>query len=277
MPHYKSSKSQIDKLGERLKAGTYTPDDLRMLDEYRRSFDAAHEQVIRAIRQIGEMPTSRRAKSNASIVAKLLRERTRLSKMQDISGCRVVVSGIMEQEQTVESLKAAFPSVTIIDRRNTPSHGYRAVHIIVESSERHVEVQVRTSLQHMWAELSERSSDVLGPQIKYGGGPDFWRRILMRCTEGVAAYEETEATYGTVANMYTEIQKACENLAADLVLDECPEQDPQTNLNDLRRRMLMVEREIDELQRRLTELRSVAVEVFNTAISMVDGWRNQKE
>ena len=43
---------------------------------------------------------------------------------------------------------------------------------------RDVEIQIRTTLQHLWAELSERSSDVLDPDIKYGGGPAAWREFL---------------------------------------------------------------------------------------------------
>jgi ppGpp synthetase/RelA/SpoT-type nucleotidyltranferase len=37
----------------------------------------------------------------------------------------------------------------VIDRREKPSHGYRAVHVIVECGGRMVEIQVRTELQHL--------------------------------------------------------------------------------------------------------------------------------
>jgi len=65
-----------------------------------------------------------------------------------------------------------FQKVTIVDRREQPSHGYRAVHAIVELNEKQIEVQVRTSLQHLWAELSEKFSDVVNPGIKYGYGDE---------------------------------------------------------------------------------------------------------
>jgi hypothetical protein len=40
------SKTQIDKLGERLRKGNVTEDDLRLLDEYRLSFSEAYEFVV---------------------------------------------------------------------------------------------------------------------------------------------------------------------------------------------------------------------------------------
>ena len=186
------SKTQIDRLGDRLKIGSHTESDLRLLDDYRRSFGEAYESVIRTIRQRGEFPTGRLAKSTVSIVEKLRREKIRLSQMQDIAGCRVVVTNVLEQDRFVSTLKADFPEATVIDRRDNPSYGYRAVHIIVEISGKPIEIQVRSSLQHLWAEVSEKSSDVLDPTIKYGGGTDSWRNFLTSSSESVASYEEFE-------------------------------------------------------------------------------------
>ena len=41
-----------------------------------------------------------------------------------------------------------------------------------------IEIQVRTSLQHLWAELSEKLSDVVDRSAKYGGGNKSVRMIL---------------------------------------------------------------------------------------------------
>ena len=60
----------------------------------------------------------------------------------------------------------------MVDRRATPSHGYRAVHVIVSMDRHLAEVQVRTELQHRWAMLVERFADAWVQQIKYGGPPD---------------------------------------------------------------------------------------------------------
>src|SRR5437868_11476708 len=69
------------------------------------------------------------------------------------------------------------------------------LHIIAEIFGKPIEIQVRTSLQHLWAEVSEKSSDVLDPTIKYGGGSKSWRNFLTKSSESVALYEEFEKQY----------------------------------------------------------------------------------
>ena len=125
------SKTSIDQLGDRLRKGNLSEGDLRLLDTYRRSFSPSYEMVIDTIRTtVGLAPTGRPAKSTTSITEKLQRETIRLTQMQDIAGCRLVVADIDAQNATVEALKRAFSSVDVVDRRRRPSHGYRAVHLI---------------------------------------------------------------------------------------------------------------------------------------------------
>jgi hypothetical protein len=89
------TKSQVDRLGERLKTGSISDVDLIALDEYRRSFGALYDRVVTAIRDnLGLLPTGRPAKSTTSIVEKLHRETIRLSQIQDIAGCRLLVSDL---------------------------------------------------------------------------------------------------------------------------------------------------------------------------------------
>lgn len=78
-----ASKSQIDRLGDRLRTGQFTDDDLRELDAYRQSFVGAYEAVISAIRsELTLVPTGRPAKSSTAIVDKLRRETIRLSQSE---------------------------------------------------------------------------------------------------------------------------------------------------------------------------------------------------
>lgn len=187
------SNNQIDRLGNRLRGGTLTESDLRMLDDYRRSFGEAYEIVIAAIReQLLLQPTGRPAKSTGSIVEKLHRESIRMVQIQDIAGCRIVVADIREQDGVVASLLKAFPQAVIVDRRAAPSYGYRAVHVIVRIFAKSVEIQVRTLLQHLWAELSEKLADVIHPEIKYGGGPEVIKGILDSSSDVVARLEGAE-------------------------------------------------------------------------------------
>ena len=169
--------------------------DLKSFDEYRRSFGEAYATVVQTIReQLHLEPTGRPAKSTTSIIDKLRRESIRLTQIQDVAGCRIIVADVAEQERVVMSLSAAFPTATVVDRRAKPSHGYRAVHIIVSVAAKLVEIQIRTFMQHVWAETSEKLSDTIDPGLKYGEGPDAYKVMLTHASRGVAAVELLEST-----------------------------------------------------------------------------------
>jgi putative GTP pyrophosphokinase len=187
------SKTQIDRLGNRLRKGDITDADLRLLDEYRRSFSDAYEFVVGAIRnELRLEPTGRPAKSTTSIAEKLLRESIRLTQIQDIAGCRIVVPEITDQNRVVESLTKLFNNASIMDRRKQPSHGYRAVHVVADCGDKLVEIQVRTQLQHLWAEQSEKLSDVVDRTIKYGGGDERTQELLRVSSDVIAGVESLE-------------------------------------------------------------------------------------
>jgi len=113
--------------------------------------------------------------------------------MQDIAGCRVIVGDVLKQDEVVKCLTKAFADTSVVDRRVTPSYGYRAVHVIVYKHSIPVEVQVRTELEHSWAQLSEKLSDVVGPSVKYGGGPEQLKSKLLRLSEIVGKAEAVES------------------------------------------------------------------------------------
>jgi len=187
------SKTQTDRLGDRLRKGKVGDDDLRQLDDFRRSFAGAYEEVVAIVRKVAHLePTGRPAKSTTSIIEKLRRETIRLSQVQDIAGCRVVVQDVAAQDSAVAQLKARLPNAVVVDRRKQPSHGYRAVHIIATAKGKPVEIQVRTELQHLWAQLSEKLSDLIDPAIKYGGGTPEARAVMSMGSEHIAELEEFE-------------------------------------------------------------------------------------
>jgi putative GTP pyrophosphokinase len=187
------SKTQVDRLGDRLKEGEPSEADLRLLDEYRRSFGEVYDFVVSAIRNDLHLePTGRPAKSTKSIVDKLRRESIRLSQIQDIAGCRLLVTDLDEQDRVTEAVATTLKDVAIVDRREKPSHGYRAVHVVVRRQEVLVEIQVRTVMQHLWAESSEKFSDVVDIAIKYGGGNAALRFALDRASSTIALFESSE-------------------------------------------------------------------------------------
>lgn len=187
------SKTQIDRLGDRLRKGIISEADLKMLDDYRKSFGVVYGEVIRTIEDFNLKQTGRPAKSTTSIVDKLNRESIRLSQIQDMAGCRIVVENIQTQNKVVDRMRDAFSSLVVIDRRLKPSYGYRAVHLVIKIDTKLIEVQVRTLLQHEWAELSERFSDKIDPSIKYGGGIKIIQENLLSLSQHYENYEKLEA------------------------------------------------------------------------------------
>jgi ppGpp synthetase/RelA/SpoT-type nucleotidyltranferase len=96
-----------------------------------------------------------------------------IAQIRDFAGLRVVVhDGRSAQDDVARRIAALFPDATrppkFIDRRADPRAGYRAVHLEVRRDGVAIEVQIRTSLQHRWAELFERAADRLGRGLRYG-------------------------------------------------------------------------------------------------------------
>lgn len=188
------SKTQIDLLGERLKKGSRTEEDLTLLDAYRRTFRTPFEKMTRKIREKLKLdPSGRPAKSTSSVIDKLQRESTRLSQIQDIAGCRVVVDNTLKQVVVDLELQECFPGARRVDRLENPKYGYRAIHIIPTIDEKPIEIQVRSLLQHLWAELSEKYADKFGQDIKYGSGEDVIRTDLSELSGLIAESESLES------------------------------------------------------------------------------------
>jgi ppGpp synthetase/RelA/SpoT-type nucleotidyltranferase len=163
------SRSQIDQLGRRLRGSDPTIEDLKLLERMRSLYEEPLTEVIAVLVGLGLEPGSR-SKTTGTIVDKLRRiPELRLSEMQDLAGTRVVVGMTRgEQDVLVEQITARFDNPRIVDRRARPSHGYRAVHIIVRVQGRPVEIQIRTRLQDLWAQIMERLADDWGRGIRYG-------------------------------------------------------------------------------------------------------------
>jgi len=134
-------------------------------------------------------------------VEKLHRESIRLTQIQDIAGCRLIVPDVVTQVTVVQSFKNLFERTTIIDRRQKPSHGYHAIHVIVSCLDKTVEIQVRTSLQQLRAEISEKFSDVIDSSIKYGGGNEDIRKYLTESHLYIAQAEKVEMLLEKIQTM----------------------------------------------------------------------------
>ncbi|HEY3610464.1 MAG TPA: hypothetical protein VGL06_23385 [Pseudonocardiaceae bacterium] len=174
------SGNQLKNLTTRLRDGKETPEDLHALADvllyYQRVLAAAHTDVERLCAAMPHAePMAPRVKTLKTTLEKLHRqpELRSLAQIRDLAGMRVVVHGTRADQdelvrQIAELCRDDERPVKIIDRRVDPRAGYRAVHLEVRRDRILIEIQVRTTLQHRWAELFGRAADKLGRGLRYG-------------------------------------------------------------------------------------------------------------
>jgi ppGpp synthetase/RelA/SpoT-type nucleotidyltranferase len=169
------SRSALDKLGKRLAADSVVSDaDLDLLLEVLTAYQAALDETQQRLRALGYSPTSR-TKTTSVLIDKLRREHSSLKSVQDIAGTRILCEDRDEQDEIVEAILSCFADGSrepkVKDRRAEPSHGYRAVHVVVTVQDLPVEIQIRTVSQDRWAQIVESLGDRWGRQIRYGQPP----------------------------------------------------------------------------------------------------------
>ena len=183
------SRRQIDRLGDRLRAGV-TLEDRDILDTYRDAFFGVLLLVTFDLGRLGIGESDGgRVKRPESVIAKLQRDsRIRLSRMQDLAGCRLVANDKAEQDEIYARLQEDFDIYRAYDIRESPHSGYRAVHVVVRRDDKFVEVQVRTRNQRRWAILSEQAT-AYDSAVKYGGGDTAIRQALDALSDSLWAYD----------------------------------------------------------------------------------------
>lgn len=173
-PEFIYSKRELGRVGESLKGVVLgeTPEQLQnaqWLFQIANSWRASHFLPMNSIRRelaghVGRLSlggvTASRLKRMVSIRQKLRRFNIKISHMQDIGGCRVVLPTISD----LEILSESFLDKTrhyLINRKDyilePKADGYRCRHLVVEfnggsrypqHSGRRIEIQLRTRLQH---------------------------------------------------------------------------------------------------------------------------------
>jgi ppGpp synthetase/RelA/SpoT-type nucleotidyltranferase len=161
------SGSQLKKLTRRPRDGTETPEDIHAYADfrlyYRQVLERAYVEVTQLCSETEHAePITPRVKTLKTTMEKLHRqpELRSLAQIRDLAGLRAVVHGTRaDQDDVVARIAARLPDNNqppkIIDRRLDPRSGYRAVHLEIRREGIRLEVQVRTALQHRWAELFE--------------------------------------------------------------------------------------------------------------------------
>jgi ppGpp synthetase/RelA/SpoT-type nucleotidyltranferase len=178
-----ASKSQLIKLGKRLAAGTLTGDDLKLYRAVLNAYEHVQAGIVAELRATDwngvlgapapPLLIVGRTKTLDTLAQKLRRTpEVQLPYVRDIAGVRIVGDLTLAQQTTIGEWLIERYGGRLVDRRREPLEGYRALHAVLTVAGIRVEVQVRTRLQHLWAETFERIADRWGRQIRYGDPPN---------------------------------------------------------------------------------------------------------
>lgn len=117
-----------------------------------------------------------RLKRMVSIVRKLQRPNThfKLGELDDIGGCRLIVETNGQVRQSAEWLASTLSLKNGLGDKDyiaNPQHsGYRSRHLLCnvssDSGSYHVEIQIRTRLQHCWSTAVEAAGEIYGTEYK---------------------------------------------------------------------------------------------------------------
>lgn len=180
----KLSKTKIDKSGLSLAKRQYK-DEVEFIqmeevfDEYRKShlkpLSETTLDIQRMLSSYGkEYYIAQRLKRKPQIVRKLNRLSVRLTQLQDVGGCRIIVPTNKDVDHIFQFLKeksateAEFNIIKTTDYREKgrDDTGYRSLHVILERDKVNLELQIRSRTQHYWAESIERTSVIYGHYLK---------------------------------------------------------------------------------------------------------------
>lgn len=145
---------------------------------------------------------AQRSKRRSSIKAKLDRmPELQLSEMQDIAGCRAIVSSVGQVYDLVEGYKQRYSDHKLVDEddyiKNPKPDGYRGYHLIYryynakfpEYEGLKVEIQLRSALQHCWATAVETADIFYREGLKAHRGSPEWRRFFALMGAAIAIRE----------------------------------------------------------------------------------------
>ena len=179
------SKRALKSLSRRIRHGERRETDIKLIEEYR---DSKLLQLFGLLIDINDYLSNQgiafliagRPKRTKSIIRKLERGDVKdLASIVDVMGIRVIVDSISAQDAVISSLKKKYdvPDEKLKDYR-LRGEGYRAVHLYVRWGDDHIETQVRTLPQQLWANESE----ALGERAKEGSGTSDQKAYLRDLT-----------------------------------------------------------------------------------------------
>ena len=186
----KISKARIDKSGLALAKDTVDDVDEYFaledaFNEYRKSHLQPLTETTLELQQWlgnygGKYYIAQRLKRKPQILRKLIRLSVRLTQLQDIGGCRIIVDTNNEVDKLYSFIISKVEKqnhfqltrVTDYREKGRDDTGYRALHLLLLRDERKLELQIRSRIQHYWSESIERTSVIYGYHLKEKEGDE---------------------------------------------------------------------------------------------------------
>jgi len=178
------SKTKIDKSGLALSKDIYKDEvdfiELEeVFDEYRKSYLLPLTETTLELQDWlstygNRYYIAQRLKRKPQIISKLKRLSVRLTQLQDIGGARIIVENNQDVEKLYQYLvdkihkqkKIKILRVADYREKGRDITGYRALHLIFTRNKCNLELQIRSRIQHYWAESIERTSVIYGYPLK---------------------------------------------------------------------------------------------------------------
>lgn len=235
------SKSQVDAAGriivrDFVKDGIRIEDylhSLEVINNWRSSHSFPLNTFQATLRKKGrkvdlDCLVAQRIKRLYSVRLKLQRfPGLRLSQIQDIGGCRIVLNEVSSVRELVETYRKSdikHSLARIDDYLAKPQHsGYRGMHLIYKYysdkstvfNDLKIEIQVRSQYQHAWATAVETVGTFLSQSLKSSIGEEEWLRFFALMGT-VIAYEENTAPVPGTSNNYNDVISELSELAHHL-------------------------------------------------------------
>ncbi|TPF96305.1 hypothetical protein EP30_08295 [Bifidobacterium sp. UTCIF-39] len=164
------------------------------------------KQVLECSKRIPQSVATYRLKRMISIIRKLQRPNAhfKLGELDDIGGCRLIVETNEEVNEAADWLISRLSLKNGSGDKDYIAHpqrsGYRSRHLLCKaeagSASYHVEVQIRTRLQHYWSTAVETVGEIYGTEYKSptvsaaAQGADKERLIFFKIVSSLFALEE---------------------------------------------------------------------------------------
>ncbi|WP_402467007.1 RelA/SpoT domain-containing protein [Isoptericola aurantiacus] len=199
--------SRVNKAGKTIRRvlrgdAELDPDRFEQAVDILLAFRAAHQRPLTTANmglrsmvrteRCAKAEVSQRLKRVPTILDKLVREPTLpLSRMQDLGGCRAVLSSIDEVYRVQSRIAKRRTIESVSDYIEEPrASGYRGVHVIAWYKDRRIEVQLRTQVMHQWAVTVEQLSAAIGKDVKSGYGPQEVQDLMQAISHAMAIEEQ---------------------------------------------------------------------------------------